>query len=55
MIDAHAIKGMQEDDVSLASIVDEDLMQLPSYHIAADNKCICMRCTTEVDISCIEG
>lgn len=40
MIDVHAIEGIQEDDINLTYIVDEDLVQLSSRHVAADDQCI---------------
>lgn len=42
MADAHAIKGVQEDDVGLTAIVDEYFVQVPSYDPTVDHHGICM-------------
>ena len=42
MADAHAIEGVQEDDVGLTAIVDKYFVQVPSYHSAVDHHGVCM-------------
>jgi hypothetical protein len=34
---AHAIEGMEEDDVRLAAIVDQDFVQVPASHATVDD------------------
>jgi hypothetical protein len=55
VVDAHLVEGMQKNDVGLASVVNEDLVQLPACHIATDDECVCVGRATTVDVSCIEG
>jgi hypothetical protein len=52
---AHAIEGMQENDVCLTAIIDEYFLQIPSCYSAVNHHGIGMGCTAEVDVSCIEG
>ena len=51
----HAVKGMQKNDVGLASIINDDLVQVPSSHIATDDECVRVGHAAKVDISCIKG
>jgi hypothetical protein len=46
---------MQEDDVSLAPVVNEDFVQLLASHIATDDECVHVGRAMKVDISCVEG
>jgi hypothetical protein len=48
MADAHAIKGVQENDVGLATIVDQYFVQVPSCYPAIDYHGICVaRCANQ--------
>ena len=55
VVDALLVEGVHENDVGLASVVNKDLVQLPSCHIATDDKCVCVGRAAKVDVSCIEG
>jgi hypothetical protein len=55
MVNAHAIKGVQEYDTSLATVIDDDFVQVPSYDSIIYNHYVYMGRAVHVDISCIEG
>jgi hypothetical protein len=58
VIDAHAVnavEGVQENNVCLATIINEDLMQFPCYHVALCSHCIGMRSATKIDIPYVES
>lgn len=48
MIDVHLIEGKLKDYVGLATIIHEDLVELPSSYITLDDHCIDMRSTSQV-------
>jgi hypothetical protein len=52
---AHAIEGMQQNDVCLPAIVDNYFVQIPSCYSTVDHQGIDMGRAAEVDVSCIEG
>jgi hypothetical protein len=53
--DAHAVEGMEENDVRLAAIVNQDFVQVPACHAAVDYHGVHVRYAAQVDISGIEG
>jgi hypothetical protein len=52
---AHAIEGVQENEVYLTTIIDEYLVQIPSCYSVVYHHSIDMGCTSEIDVSGIEG
>jgi hypothetical protein len=55
MIYAHAIEGVNEYDVDLTTIVNEDLVQVPSGDIAVYHQRICVGRATKINVPCVEG
>jgi hypothetical protein len=55
VVDAHLVEGILEDDVGLTPVVNEGLLELPAFHIATDDECVCMGHAAKVDDCCIEG
>jgi hypothetical protein len=55
VIYAHAVEGMHEYDVSLATVIDEDIVQVPPCDSTIYHQCVCMGRTVKVNVSCIEG
>jgi hypothetical protein len=53
--DAHAVEGMEEDDVRLATIVDQDFVQVSACHTAVDYHGVNVGCAAQVNISGVEG
>jgi hypothetical protein len=52
---AHMVKGEQEDDVCLTTIINKYFVQIPPCHSKIYHKHIWMGRTAEIDIPCIEG
>jgi hypothetical protein len=52
---AHAIEGMEENDVHLAAIVDQDFAQVPACHAAVDDHGIDVGGAAQIDVSGVEG
>jgi hypothetical protein len=52
---AHAIEGMEENDVRLAAIVDQDFVQVPACDAAVDDHGIDVGGTAQIDVSGVEG
>ena len=52
---AHTVECVQENDVCLATIIDEYFVQIPPCDSTIYHQRVCMGHTVEVDISCIEG
>jgi hypothetical protein len=52
---AHAVKGVKEDDVCLATIINEYFVQITPCHSTIYHQRICMGHTSEIDIPCIKG
>lgn len=48
-------EGMQEHGISLAAIIDEYFVEVPPCNSEIYDQCVCMGCTAEVDVSCVEG
>lgn len=48
MIDVHLIEGKLKDYVGLATIIHEDLVELPSSYITLDDHRIDVRSTSQV-------
>jgi hypothetical protein len=42
VVDAHAVEGMQEDDVDLTAFVDKYFVQISTSHPTVDHHGICM-------------
>jgi hypothetical protein len=55
VVNAHAVKDMQEYDINLIVVINGDFVLVPSCESVIYNQCICMGCATQVDVSCIEG
>ena len=55
MADAHAVEGVEEDDVRLATVVNEDFVQVPACHTTVDYHGIDVGCTAQINISSVEG
>jgi hypothetical protein len=53
--DAHAVEGVEEDDVRLAAIVNLDFVQVPACHTAVHYHGVNVGCAAQVDISGVEG
>jgi hypothetical protein len=53
--DAHAVEGMEENNVLLAAVVNEDFVQVPACHTAFDYHGVDVGCAAQIDISGIEG
>jgi hypothetical protein len=53
--DAHAIEGMQEDDVVLAAIVNQYFVQILAYYPAIDYHGIYVWCTAQINIPSIRS
>jgi hypothetical protein len=53
--DAHAIEGVQEDDVGLAAIADQYFVQIPAYCPTIDYHGICVWCTAQINVPGIES
>jgi hypothetical protein len=52
---AHTVEGIQENDVCMATIIDEYFVQIPPCDSTIYHQRVYMGCTAEVDISCIKG
>jgi hypothetical protein len=52
---AHAIEGMEENDVCLAAIVDQDFVQVPVCHAAVDDHGIDVGGAAQINVSGVEG
>jgi hypothetical protein len=52
---AHAIEGMEEDDVRLAAIVDQDFVQVPACHATVDDHGVDVGGAAQIDVSGVEG
>jgi hypothetical protein len=52
---AHAIEGMEEDDVCLAAIVDQDFVQVPACHATVDDHGVNVGGVAPIDVSSVEG
>jgi hypothetical protein len=55
MADAHAIEGVQEDDVGLAAIINQYFVQILACYPAIDYHGICMWCTAQINVPGIES
>jgi hypothetical protein len=55
VIHAHAVEGVHEYDVSLTSVVDEDLVQVPPSDIAVYHQRVCVGCAAKIDVPCVKG
>jgi hypothetical protein len=53
--DAHAIKGVEENDIRLAAVVNQDFVQVPACHAAVDDHGVDVGCVAQVDVSSVEG
>jgi hypothetical protein len=53
--DAHAIEGVQEDDIGLTAIVDQYFAQIPARYPGIDYHGICMWCTAQINVPDIES
>jgi hypothetical protein len=53
--DAHAIEGMQENDVGLTAIVNKYFMQVPSCYPTVDHHGIGVGCIAKVKGKCALG
>jgi hypothetical protein len=53
--DAHAIEGVQENDVGLATIVDQYFVQVLAYYRAIDYHGICVWHATQINVPGIES
>ena len=51
---AHAIEGMQEDDVGLTAILDKYFVHIPSCYPVVDHHGVSVGRAAEVDVSCIQ-
>jgi hypothetical protein len=55
MADAHAVEGVEEDNVRLAAVVNEDFVQVLTCHTAIDCHGVDVGCAMQINISGIEG
>jgi hypothetical protein len=53
--DAHAVEGVEEDDVCLAAVVNEDFVQVLACHTAVDYHGVDVGCAAQINISGVEG
>jgi hypothetical protein len=53
--DAHAIEGVQEDDVSLTTLVDQDFVEVLACYAAVDHHGVDMMGAAQINVSSVEG